>query len=329
MAPFVALLVLVLLHSAAAAGDLAASLAQLAALRRAGDLDDSEFRAAKARLLAPPPPAPPPPPSFPVPSPAEAFNISALRGGKALIIGGHPDDASQFNGGLAHLLMQQGTEVGFATATMGDASGGCYNRATNASLPTEDCTAQLVSSIRFDEFRDAAAVFGIKKSNVFELGFHDTQLQFEPRARVGLKLAGLLRRFQPDAVFAHHPDPDWHAIPQAIYSDASFHPDHQAIGRAVRDVFTAVSLDKVWPEMGLGPGADRPWRGFELYFWAWTPYTGDLVGITHYVNITGAPLEAKIRALQQHRSQGCLRPAVRSQPLESRAVFDSLVTSYS
>ena len=186
--------------------------------------------------------------------------------------------------------------VGYGTGTYGDASGHCYNFTTYAPTPEADCTREMIALQRRDEMRaDALRTAGVESQHVFSLGFHDTELAFEDRKAVAMAAVGVIRSFKPDAVFVHHPYPDMRAQPARIWSDANFHPDHQALGKIIWDAEMAMAISRVWPGLGEGVSPD-------LYFFAFNNATTQ-VGITHYVDITGAPMAAKSAGYLHHRSQ--------------------------
>ena len=53
-------------------------------------------------------------------------------------------------------------------------------------------------------------------------------------------------------MFVHHPYPDLRAQPASVWTDANFHPDHQAFGKLVWDASMAMAITKVWPWLGEG-----------------------------------------------------------------------------
>ena len=84
---------------------------------------------------------------------ARPLNLTDIN--RALMLGGHPDDMTQFAGGLAFRLAAQGATIGYATGTYGDASGNCYNFTTLAPTPAEDCTREFIALQREHEMRAA------------------------------------------------------------------------------------------------------------------------------------------------------------------------------
>ena len=56
-----------------------------------------------------------------------------------------------------------------------------------------------------------------------------------------------------------------------------------------------MAITRVWPSLGDGVSPD-------VYFYAFTPHSTQ-IGITHYVDVTGAPMAAKSAGMLAHRSQ--------------------------
>ena len=127
---------------------------------------------------------------------------------KILALAAHPDDIEFQCAGTLILLEECGHEIALATINNGSCG--------SATLPPDE-----IARIRADEARRAAELIGATFDCV---GIPDLESVFDNPTR--RKVAELMRRTQPDIVFAHFP--------------GDYMPDHEIAGLLARDAtFTA------------------------------------------------------------------------------------------
>jgi LmbE family N-acetylglucosaminyl deacetylase len=136
-----------------------------------------------------------------------------------LILGAHPDDAEFRAGGLAAIYRSLGHTVKMVSVT----DGGAGHHAMNGP--------ELIAR-RHKEAADAAAIIGAHHE-VWE--YPDGSLQ--PTLEVRERIIREIRTFGPDLVLTHRPD--------------DYHPDHRAVGHAVRDASYLVTVPLVVPEVPI------------------------------------------------------------------------------
>jgi LmbE family N-acetylglucosaminyl deacetylase len=125
------------------------------------------------------------------------------------------------------------------------------------------------------------------------------------------RMSAFVRKFRPDVVFTHFPEPNWRAPPScngfckdgmAQWDDLGFHPDHKRAGLHAFDALygggSSASNDHLFPELSDAGGL-HGWKTPELYFFALTRDQP----MTHYVPLTEPLLETKAKALAMHKSQ--------------------------
>jgi LmbE family N-acetylglucosaminyl deacetylase len=187
---------------------------------------------------------------------------------RALIITAHPDDAEFLAGGTMAKMCALGWDVTLAVATSGDKG-------------TRDVNLrpQELAAMREAEQRAAASVLGLHR--VIFWGMPDGWLEEGPELR-GM-VVKLIRQIKPDVVVT------WDGFRAGIN-----HPDHRAIGRAVRDALYPAAHDPHYygelTRAGIGP-----WRTAELLLAG----TDDA---DYHVDI-GSYLEQKVDAILCHASQ--------------------------
>lgn len=138
---------------------------------------------------------------------------------RAVFIGPHPDDIEIGAGGTVHRLLRLGAEVTFIVCL----DGGCGSADPSQSV-------EEMVRIRMEEAKNAAKLLGIKE--VFFLLFPDCG-DYRPWD-LALKIAPILAKIRPDAVFC--PDPN---MPSEI------HPDHIRVGNASKTAVFMTSLPLV------------------------------------------------------------------------------------
>jgi LmbE family N-acetylglucosaminyl deacetylase len=136
---------------------------------------------------------------------------------RLLVLGAHPDDADFHAGGLAALYRQLGHEVKLVSVTNGDAG---HHQIFGPELAAR----------RRAEAAAAGAVIG---APYVTWDFHDGTLQ--PTLEVRFQIIREIRTFRPHLVLTHRPD--------------DYHPDHRAVGHAVRDASYMVTVPAIVPDV--------------------------------------------------------------------------------
>ncbi|HYE77996.1 MAG TPA: PIG-L family deacetylase [bacterium] len=185
--------------------------------------------------------------------------------GRALAIGAHPDDVEFGCGGTLAKWAWAGCQIHHLVCT--DGSKGTWDPAQDA--------AQLVA-IRQREQQAASRALGGKGDAVF-LDWPDGELESGLRQR--WQVAYWIRRLAPDVVLGHDP-----------WKRYRLHPDHRNAGFLATDAIVAARDPLFFPE--LGPAPHRP--AFLLLWEADEP---------DHVEEAEDFMEAKLRALLEHRSQ--------------------------
>ncbi len=185
-----------------------------------------------------------------------------------LAIFAHPDDESFAVGGTLARYAAEGARVSLLCATPGEAG-------IKGIAPEEAAT------VREQELQAACTVLGVKE--VRFLGYHDGELAEANPAEVTARMAQAMRELHPQVVITFGPD------------GISGHPDHVVVSRLTTAAFDAVA----------GEGSVR-----RLYYVAPSPATEQGCGVSAgeagegVVGIDIGPhREAKVRAMQCHRSQ--------------------------
>jgi LmbE family N-acetylglucosaminyl deacetylase len=175
---------------------------------------------------------------------------------RAVVVAPHPDDETLGAGGLITTLKRQSVEVTVAAVTDGE---GAYADATN------------LGTIRCSEQEEALQVLGVDRGRTIRLGL--------PDRFVSAHEAELVDRLLPLSGADCHLVAPW---------TGDFHPDHEACGRAAKEV------------------ARRTGARLSFYFF-WTWHRGD-PGVLRGLALKRLPLDstavrAKWEALGCHRSQ--------------------------
>lgn len=138
---------------------------------------------------------------------------------KLLILGAHPDDAEFRAGGLACVYRALGHTVKMVSVTDGGSGHHAMKR------------HELIARRR----KEAAAAAEIIGAQHEVWDFPDGYLQ--PTLEVRERIIREIRTFAPDLVLTHRPD--------------DYHPDHRAVGHAVRDASYLVTVPLVVPEVPI------------------------------------------------------------------------------
>jgi LmbE family N-acetylglucosaminyl deacetylase len=191
----------------------------------------------------------------------------------ALVLFAHPDDAEFMCGGTVAKWAREGCEVHYVVVT--DGSAGSNEPGT---------TREKLRPIRAREQRAAAHVLGV--SSVTFLGELDGMLEVTPDTR--RKVTREVRRLRPEVIVAPDPSRLWFGTGYIN------HADHKAAGElALSAVMPDAPTRPMFPEL-LEEGLE-PYEVPNLWLSSNDPDT--------YVDITET-IEAKIKALAQHESQG-------------------------
>ena len=154
-------------------------------------------------------------------------SIEKWTGKTILLIGAHPDDDSYSMGTLG-LLNANGNKVYIAILTTG-----------NVGTLDPDLGMMDLAQIRKQEEQDALATMGIPTDHYINLGYDDGMLEYEDSKEVVMKLVRLIRKIQPDVLFAFDPGKGgqrWHKA------------DHRAASYLAADAARAA----MWPLMFQG-----------------------------------------------------------------------------
>ncbi len=185
---------------------------------------------------------------------------------RALAVGAHPDDVEFGSGATLARWASAGCEVSLLVCT--DGSKGTWD-------PGADL-ADLVAR-RQTEQRAAAAALGATGEVAF-LGRVDGDLVADREATSELAL--WIRRLRPDVLLGHDP-----------WRRHRLHPDHRAAGQLVVDALVAARDPHFFPDHDVAH--HRP--GALLLF--------EAEAATHAEVVGRADVEAKVAALEAHRSQ--------------------------
>ena len=195
------------------------------------------------------------------------------RPARFMVIVAHPDDAEFTMAGTVALWTAAGAAVCYVLCTRGD-------RGSN----DPDVTPWALARVREAEQRAACAILGVE--DVVLLDHPDGTL--EPTLTLRRDLTREIRRFRPEVVLCADPT-------VRAYGDGYLnHPDHRAAASAALDaVFPSAGTRYIFPEL-LAAGYE-PYDVHAVYI------HGSMEPNT-WIDIAPV-MEAKIRALQAHKSQ--------------------------
>jgi LmbE family N-acetylglucosaminyl deacetylase len=184
---------------------------------------------------------------------------------RAVAVVAHPDDLEYGCASAIARWTSQGRQVAYVIASSGEAG-------------IEGRSPEEVGPLREAEERASAAVVGVHE--VEFLGLPDGLI--EPGLELRRRLAGAIRRLQPEIVVTMNFELTW--------GDGGpvNHADHRAVGLATLDACRDAANS--WVFTDLGPR----WAGAKSVYVA----AADLP--THFVDI-GETLEAGIASLREHR----------------------------
>jgi LmbE family N-acetylglucosaminyl deacetylase len=213
--------------------------------------------------------------------PLRVASVAAL--GPTLSIWAHPDDETYLAGGLMAALRQAGMRVVCVTAT--DGEGGELDGATSAP--------ETVRPVRRRELRAAMAALGVSEHR--SLGWPDGGCaQVDPAAAID-RIAELLVEVRPQTVLTFGPD------------GFTGHPDHRAVAGWVTAAVAAAGepaprlLQAVTASDVRERSRDIDER-FGIHTLGAPPVLPD-DALAVRLDLDGALLERKLRALAAHHSQ--------------------------
>jgi len=193
---------------------------------------------------------------------------------RAMLIYAHPDDIEFSAGGTAALWAKNNCVVYYVIITDG-----------NVGSHEEGMTVNRLIEIRRKEQIAAATVAGAKEC-IF-LGYHDGLL--EPTMQLRKQLVRLIRTHKPNVVVCGDPT---NFFPSETRIN---HPDHRAAATAAIDAtFPAAEMPLLYPDLdaeGLTPHKVN------------YVYVSNPAGPANYFVDTSDTIEAKIKALREHKSQ--------------------------
>ena len=199
--------------------------------------------------------------------------------GALLVFGAHPDDIEFGCGGIIAKEVRAGHAAHFVICSQGEAG-------------THGTPAQ-----RKREATKAAAILGA----TVELIKLDGDAHLDIRAAHAIKLAGIIRRVQPDVVLA----------PSVVDNQ---HPDHAKLGRLVRDAARLARYGGVKELRTREPHAIG-----RLYFYAVTPEAEPRDVTPVLVDISDPEIIGRWRrAMEAHASQVSARGYVELQLTRAR-----------
>jgi LmbE family N-acetylglucosaminyl deacetylase len=196
--------------------------------------------------------------------------ITAIQRRVALTLLAHPDDAEMFCAGTLVRLADTGWEIHIATVAAGDCG--------STTLP-----GPQIAALRK---REGVAAAGLIRAAYHCLEEPDIQVVFDKAAN--RKAIDLLRRIAPTLLITH---------PRHDYM-----LDHEQVHLLARAAAFSYPIPNA-STLPLVPGSAIPWLYYCDPVEGRDPYTGELVGPTTYVDISGAAMERKTEMLACHASQ--------------------------
>ena len=200
-------------------------------------------------------------------------DINEWTGKTVMWIGAHPDDEVACSGTFAKLI-KNGNTAYVVHLTSG-----------NKGSRDLEMTSEKLAEIRRKEDIAANAVIGIPEENVIFLGYDDGMLEYVPEEELVERLARIIRKYRPDALFAFDPGSDhvvWHKT------------DHRKASVVALDAARAAAYHLYFPHHRIYEGL-MPYTIVEFFFRG-GPETDFAVDITDVA-------ELKFEAATKHTSQ--------------------------
>ncbi len=163
-------------------------------------------------------------------------DINEWRDKTIMVFSPHPDDELYSAGTLA-ILAKNGNTIYIVQFCTG-----------NAGSRDFEMTSERLAMIRKKEDTEANKIIGVPEENIIWLGYDDGMLEYVNRKDLCREVCGLIRKYQPDAVFSFDPGSmrmQWHKT------------DHRKAASVTLDAARAAAYFLVFPEhwtnMGLMP----------------------------------------------------------------------------
>ncbi|WP_018753496.1 bacillithiol biosynthesis deacetylase BshB2 [Paenibacillus sanguinis] len=210
------------------------------------------------------------------------MNNEQYKGQNILVVFPHPDDEAFAAAGTLARYIEGGAHVTYACLTLGEMG-------RNMGIPPFANRVTL-PAIRKQELLDSVAAIGIQDLRM--LGFHDKMVEFEDQQLLDKTLQALLNEIQPKLVITFYPG-------------YSVHPDHDATGRAVIRVISAL------------PAAQRP----VVHCVAFSNDHEQAIGKANIIVDVTEVIHKKMSSIQAHRSQFQAEELVGKQELGNQQLL--------
>lgn len=194
----------------------------------------------------------------------EEFSLDGIE--TALCVVAHPDDVEYGTSAAVAAWIDRGVEVHYLLLTSGEAG---------MQRPPEE-----IGPLRAKEQQNACDAVGVKSLEI--LDFPDGMLEYSLEMRKAI--ARVIRRIRPNVVLTM----TWDVEPSWGLNQA----DHRAAGLAAADAVRDADNTWVFPELAAEEGLENWGTDWLLVAGSATP--------THFVDVTGEPLERGIASLEAH-----------------------------
>ena len=194
----------------------------------------------------------------------EEFSLDGID--RALCVVAHPDDVEYGTSAAMAAWIDRGVEVHYLLLTSGEAG---------MQRPPEE-----VGPLRAEEQQNACDAVGVTSLEI--LDFPDGMLEYSLEMRKAI--ARVIRRLRPNAVVTM----TWDVEPFWGLNQA----DHRAAGLAAADAVRDADNTWIFPELAAEEGLEK-WGADWLL-------VGGTTAPSHFVDVTGEPLERGIASLEAH-----------------------------
>jgi LmbE family N-acetylglucosaminyl deacetylase len=189
----------------------------------------------------------------------------AIRPGRVLAVGAHPDDIEFGCGGTLAKWARAGSDVHLLVLT--DGSKGSW-----------DAGADIAGLVVTRQSEQRAAAHALGAEHVHFLGAIDGELVADPQLRA--EVCRIIRQVRPDTVLAHDP-----------WKRYRLHPDHREAGLLTTESIVAARDPHFFPDQ-----AEAPHRPERLLLF-------EPDEVDHLEPLGSVDVRAKLDALSCHRSQ--------------------------
>lgn len=195
-----------------------------------------------------------------------------------LAIFAHPDDADFSSAGTIAKWVNEGKEIYYILATLGD-----------KGSADPEMTPEKLAQIRLAEQKEAAGVLGVK--DVIFLGERDGELVNSTALRE--KIVKVIRQYRPEIVLTFDPTV---YIRESSWGNYSYinHPDHRVMGMATLDSVYPSARDHLYFSHHQSEGL-QPHKVLDVYL-ASPEKPNVWIDISKTISL-------KIQALSKHKSQ--------------------------